>query len=102
MELAMRITFVLKNGATKFGDFSEGETLLQVAERAGIRLDSRCEGNGVCGGCHVVIKNQSCLQPISAHEESGLDNVNTLSLKSRLACQIVLTQQCDELEVEIV
>ena len=95
----MRVTFVFGNGSRRECEFYDGETVLAVAIRAGVNLDSRCEGNGVCGGCHVIIKDQSCISPVSAHEESGLDNVSNISLSSRLACQVVLNEKCDGLEI---
>ncbi|HIJ86634.1 MAG TPA: DUF4445 domain-containing protein [Desulfuromonadales bacterium] len=42
----------------------EGETLLQSARRAGVRIAGACGGRGVCGSCHVrILSGQTGIHP---------------------------------------
>lgn len=97
----MHIIFILKDGTHKNAEFEPGETILQAAMRADIILNSRCEGNGVCGSCHVLIKHQDNLSDITKKEEAGIDNARNVTINSRLACQVVLTEANDRLEITI-
>ena len=99
----MNITFVLKDGTKKVVTFGEGQTVLQVAEKSRIKLNSHCEGFGVCGGCHVKIENLlDKLPEISEKEDDTLDKVSGVGMNSRLACQVVLNSSLDGLVVKLV
>jgi ferredoxin len=99
----MEVVFILKDGTEKTAEFSENQTLYAVAERNGVRLDSFCDGSGVCGGCHVIIENLNDKLPkISDLEEDALDKSKGVTMKSRLACQIVLNSSLDGLRARIV
>lgn len=99
----MNITFVLRDGTKKIVAFREGQTVLQVAEENGIKLNSNCEGFGVCGGCHVKIESLlSELPEISEKEDDALDRVSGVGMNSRLACQVVLNSNLDGLIVKLV
>lgn len=82
-------------------EFVPGQTLLAVAEDNEIHLHSHCEGNGICGGCHVKIDDQSELNQISDLESSGLDMAKGVSMTSRLACQVILSEKCNGLNVKV-
>ena len=98
----MKITFILKDASEKNCDFSEGETVLKVAEKNAIPIKSFCEGFGVCGACHVIVENLlDKLPPVSDKENDALDRANGVTLHSRLACQIVLTKELDGLRVRL-
>lgn len=98
----MEITFLLKNGAERKATFAEGETVLQVAEKAGILMRSFCEGQGICGACHVIIENlRDKLPAISENEQDRLDGIVGATENSRLACQVVLSSSLDGLRVRI-
>jgi len=99
----MNVTFVLKDGTRKIVSFKNGQTVLQVAEENGIKINSNCEGFGVCGGCHVKIENLLDKLPgISEKEDDTLDKVSGVGMNSRLACQIVLNSSLDGLIVKLV
>jgi len=98
----MKITFVLKDGREKCVDFAAGDTILAVAERHHIPLRSNCEGFGVCGSCHVIIENLfDKLPEISDTEENALDKSHGVTIKSRLACQVVLDGSLDGVRIKI-
>ena len=99
----MKIVFKLKDGTQKDVSFEEGQTILQVAEKNGIKLNSNCEGFGVCGGCHVKIENLlDKLPEISGKEDDTLDKVSGVEINSRLACQVVLNSSLDGLVVKLI
>ncbi len=96
----MKITFVVNN-EEKEVQCSAGETILSVAKRNNL-LHGNCEGFGVCGSCHVIIENlQDKLPPISESENNTLDKVRHVTTKSRLACQITLTDEMNGLKIRV-
>ena len=98
----MEIIFLLKNGVERRATFNEGETVLQVAENAGISMKSFCEGQGICGACHVIVENlHDKLPQISENEQDKLDGIVGATENSRLACQIVLDKTLDGLRVRV-
>jgi ferredoxin len=97
----MKITFILKDGSEKRVGFSEKQTIFDVAAENGIHLGN-CEGFGVCGGCHLIVENlHDRLPAITEAEEDTLDRSSGLTMKSRLACQVVLDASLDGLRVKI-
>lgn len=99
----MEVIFILHNGIEKRVTFRKGQTLLAIADENDIKLNSNCEGFGVCGGCHVYIENlQDKLPKVSERENDTLDRVSNLSMRSRLACQVVLDESLDGLRVRLV
>lgn len=98
----MNVIFILKTGVERVCSFSEGDTLLKVAEENDIPIVSFCEGFGVCGACHVIIENLfEKIPQISDQENAALDKVNGVTEHSRLACQIKLTKNLDGLRVRV-
>lgn len=103
MSVVMNIIFELKDGTKKSASFEEGETILKVAKKNGIKLNSNCEGFGVCGGCHVKIENLlDKLPEISDEEDDTLDRVSGIDKSSRLACRVVLNSDLNGLIVRLI
>lgn len=98
----MKIAFIHKSGRRNEVEFLPGQTVLSVAEENDIKINSMCEGNGVCGGCHVIIKDSSRISGISNKEEDGLDMAKNVTPYSRLACQVVLSEKSDGLEIFLI
>jgi 2Fe-2S ferredoxin len=98
----MYIVFILEDQVEKIVNFSENQTVLQVAEENNIPLHGNCEGFGICGSCHVIIENLNDKLPaISDKENDALDNAHGITIKSRLACQIVLNESLNGLRVRL-
>ncbi|GHU11934.1 ferredoxin [Alphaproteobacteria bacterium] len=97
----MNVTFILKDQTERIVSFTDGQTLLEVAEENRIPIHGACEGACICGGCHVLIENLADKLPkISDQENDALDNAHGVVFnKSRLACQVVLTPELDGLRV---
>ncbi|MGI6368076.1 MAG: ASKHA domain-containing protein [Anaerolineae bacterium] len=65
-----------------------GETILQVAERAGVDLERVCGGRGTCGKCRVIVTD-GIVSAITDTERASLTNQEQ-SQGYRLACQVLL------------
>ncbi len=61
-----------------------GETILEMLQRADLRLDGECGGLGKCGKCKVQVL--SATEPLSREEEELLDEAE-IEQGIRLACR---------------
>jgi ferredoxin len=80
-----------------------GQRLLDVAWAAREPLEGACEGVMACSTCHVIVDptDFAKLPPASEEEEDLLDLAAHAGRTSRLACQIMLTDEMDSLTVRI-
>jgi ferredoxin len=80
-----------------------GERLLDVAWAAREPLEGACEGVMACSTCHVIVDagDFAKLPPASEEEEDLLDLASHASRTSRLACQIILSDELETLTVRI-
>ena len=93
----VKITFIDKNKVKKDVDCNSGETLLEVIKNNNIDLIGACDGACACGTCHIYIDEETLkkIDPASENEENVLDVVFNVKPNSRLACQIVITEQME-------
>jgi ferredoxin len=80
-----------------------GQRLLDVAWAAREPLEGACEGEMACSTCHVIVEAPDFekLPPPSEEEEDLLDLAAHATRTSRLACQIILTDELATLDVRI-
>jgi len=80
-----------------------GQRLLDVAWAAGQPLEGACEGVMACSTCHVIVDKADFekLPDASDEEEDLLDLAAHATRTSRLACQIILTEDMRTLDVRI-
>jgi len=80
-----------------------GQRLLDVAWAAREPLEGACEGVMACSTCHVIVDADDFarLPPASEEEEDLLDLAAHATRTSRLACQILLTDDMETLSVRI-
>jgi len=80
-----------------------GQRLLDVAWAAREPLEGACEGVMACSTCHVIVDVEDFerLPVASEEEEDLLDLAAHATRTSRLACQIILTDQMESLTVRI-
>jgi ferredoxin len=99
----VQICFVTTDGARVEVQGGEGETLLAVAQAAGMPLEGTCEGQMACSTCHVIVAPEwfDKLPTALADEEDMLDLAAGVARTSRLSCQILLSQALDGIEVRI-
>ena len=84
-------------------DATPGQRLLDVAWAAREPLEGACEGVMACSTCHVIVDagDFECLPPASEEEEDLLDLAAHATRTSRLACQIILTDEMKSLSVRV-
>jgi ferredoxin len=99
----IRVRFVDANGETREVRANPGDRLLEVAQNDGQPLEGTCEGQMACSTCHVLIAAEDFarLPPAAEEEEDMLDLAIGASRTSRLACQIILTNDLDGLSVRM-
>ena len=80
-----------------------GQRLLDVAWAERQPLEGACEGVMACSTCHVIVEAEDFdkLPPASEEEEDLLDLAAHATRTSRLACQIILTEDMKSLSVRI-
>ena len=80
-----------------------GSRLLDVAWAAKQPLEGACEGVMACSTCHVIVDKADFdkLPRASDEEEDLLDLAAHVTRTSRLAWQIVLTNEMETLDVRI-
>ena len=80
-----------------------GESLLAVAQNAGMPLEGTCEGQMACSTCHVILPPEwfAKLEEASEEEQDLLDLAADVQPTSRLSCQILLTEKMDGMTVQI-
>jgi len=83
---------------------SKGDRVLSAAYRLGLDEAGfgECGGNCVCSTCHVFVeKGLEHFPEASAAEEDLLDTVFTYQENSRLACQLMLKEETDEIIIQL-
>ncbi|KRZ24830.1 Protein arginine N-methyltransferase 5 [Trichinella pseudospiralis] len=100
---SIAVTFLTSQG-DQFKAYGKiGGTLLDLVFNENVPLDGFgvCEGACSCSTCHVILKREQyeCLPSPCEDELDMLDLAYGLADTSRLACQIVLTEQLDGMEV---
>ena len=80
-----------------------GQRLLDVAWAAREPLEGACEGVMACSTCHVIVDAEDFakLPQATEEEEDLLDLAAHATRTSRLACQIILTEDMRSLSVRV-
>ena len=80
-----------------------GQRLLDVAWAVREPLEGACEGVMACSTCHVIVDEADFerLPEATEEEEDLLDLAAHATRTSRLACQIILTDDMESLTVRI-
>jgi len=98
------VRFFLPDGTLdKEVDAAPGQRLLDVAWAAREPLEGACEGVMACSTCHVIVDADDFenLPEASEEEEDLLDLAAHATRTSRLACQIMLTEEMETLSVRV-
>jgi len=101
----VKVTLVTADGTTQTVDAEVGWNLMEVAVNDSVPgIYGDCGGEAQCATCHVRVDPQwqSLLPPRSDMEQAMLNNAYDVTGASRLACQIVLSEQLDGLSVQVV
>ena len=84
-------------------DAASGYRIMELMRMYGLPIKAECGGACVCATCHVRIPQswQHLLPPPSDEELAKLDEIPGADENSRLACQLMMTDALDGLEVEL-
>jgi 2Fe-2S ferredoxin len=98
-----KVTFINADGSRTEADVPVGETVMIAAQNNGVDIEGACEGCMACSTCHVIVDADwfSKLPEASEEEEDILDLAFGLTGRSRLGCQITMTNELDGLVVSL-
>lgn len=99
-----RVRFLRPDGSVdREVEAGPGTNLLGLAQANGQPLEGACEGAMACSTCHVIIAKDDFdrLPAASEEEDDLLDLAAHVTRTSRLACQIMLSAELDELTVRM-
>ncbi len=98
-----KVNFLKKDGTRKEIATDSKTTLLHIAQANDIEMEGACEGSMACSTCHVIVADEwyAKLPEASEAEADMLDLTYGVSRTSRLACQILVTDELDGLTVRL-
>jgi 2Fe-2S ferredoxin len=102
-EPRLKLVVSLKDGSRFEPPAAAGFRVMELIRAFGLPIKAECGGSCVCCTCHVRIPEQwrDALLPPSDEELAKLDEIPTADESSRLACQLVMTEDLDGLELQI-
>lgn len=102
-EPRLKLRVSLADGARFEPPAAPGFRVMELIRAHGFPIKAECGGACVCATCHVRIPEQwrGHLPPPTEEELARLDEIPTADGSSRLACQLVMTDALDGLEVEV-
>ena len=99
-----KVTFVALDGARQEVDVADGESLMNTALDNRIPgIDGDCGGECACGTCHIHVDAQwlNRVPPAGDSENSMLNFAENRDERSRLGCQIRMSEELDGLVVHL-
>ena len=99
--MSVRVSFTTARDQRVEARGEPGDSLLTLAQGAGLPLEGTCEGQMACSTCHVVVDPEWFAKLPPASEEDMLDLAAGGRRTSRLACQILLDESLDGLSVSV-
>ena len=103
----MKILVIDKNNEEHPIEYIVGDSLAETIMCSDISIDIQpfaiCGFNGQCRTCHAIIEEKyfESLPPIEEDEEYLLNTSLHREDNSRLCCQIKMTEELDEMKVEL-
>ena len=98
----MKIHVTDRDGAEHVVEGQEGEVLMIPLQGADL-VDATCSGSCSCATCHVFVDEAflSKLPEPGSAEEEMLDFLVERKPESRLACQLKITPELDNIKVTV-
>ncbi len=102
-ERLLRLDVRLAAGGRFQPEAASGFHIMELIRAYGLPIRAECGGACVCSTCHVRIPKvwHAVLPPPSDEELAKLDEIPGADETSRLACQIVMTEPMDGMEIEV-
>ena len=84
-------------------DAAPGFNAMELMRAAGVPIKAECGGSGVCATCHCRVPAEWAERlPAPANDEiDKLDEIPSADDRSRLSCQIQMTNELDGLVLEV-
>ena len=99
-----KINYIEHNGTSHTVDVQNGLTVMEGAVQNNIPgIDADCGGSMACATCHVYVKEDwfDKVNKKSEGEDDMLDQAYEPKKKSRLSCQIIVSDDLDGLVVDM-
>jgi len=99
-----RIIVTTRAGEERTFEAATGRSLMEELRNGGIdEIQAVCGGCGACCTCHVFIEPDRVagLPPMSEQEDALLDSSDSRNERSRLSCQIPVTDDLDGLRLTV-
>jgi 2Fe-2S ferredoxin len=100
----LSITVIDTDGSRHAITARPGQSLMEAVLRTSVKgIEAKCRGNCCCVTCHVYIDPlwAAAFAAPSPMEESMLDFAEDVDARSRLACQVILTEDCHGMIVTV-
>ena len=93
----------LSGGVIHRIDAAAGFNAMELIRAAGVPIKAECGGSGVCATCHCRVPEAWAAKlPAPANDEQDkLDEIPSADGRSRLSCQIQMTDELDGLLLEL-
>ena len=97
------ITLTLRDGSQRELEGTSGISLMEAIRDAGVdEMLALCGGCCSCATCHVIVESsQSDFSPMTDDETDLLDSSDHRTERSRLACQLTLSDGQEPISVRI-
>lgn len=98
-----KIIVIEPGGTRRELDAPVGKSLMQIGRDAGLDIEGACDGAMACSTCHVYVEPAwvAKLPKMGEDESDMLDLAFGVTDRSRLGCQIVMTEELDGLTVAL-
>lgn len=98
-----KIIVIQPDGTRRELDAPVGKSLMQIGRDAGLDIEGACDGAMACSTCHVYVEPAwvAKLPKMGEDESDMLDLAFGVTDRSRLGCQIVMTEELDGLTVAL-
>jgi 2Fe-2S ferredoxin len=100
--MMVKIIFVDHLGLAQAVDVAPGLSLMTGAVRGGVvAIEGECGGALACATCHIYVPEawRAVTGEASADERGMLECANDVDDRSRLGCQVIVTDQMDGLTI---
>ena len=101
--MMISINFILPGGQKITTSAMPGQSLLEVAWQNQLPIEGTCSGTMACSTCHLFVDShwRSKLKKPNEEELAVLDLAVGVTERSRLGCQIKLTDELDGITVAL-